>query len=90
MKQYLKKLGSRKFQAFLAVTIPNMIIMFGFIFGGIDIEGKVNEWMLAINLVIQAITTAIYQGVEGGVDKANAKGGSTDEPNYSKGDDLGA
>lgn len=73
MKEYLKKLGSRKFQAFLAVTIPNMIIMFGFIFGGIDLEGNVNEWMPAINLGIQFVTTAVYQAVEGGVDKANAR-----------------
>lgn len=72
MKSYLKKLGSRKFQAFLAVTIPNMIIMFGFILGDIDLEGQVNQWMPAINLVIQAITTATYQQAEGKVDAANA------------------
>lgn len=81
MKDYLKKLSSRKFQAFLAVTIPNMIIMFGFLLGGIDLEGQVNEWMPAINLVIQAITTAVYQGIEGSVDKANA-GGRANEEHY--------
>lgn len=72
MKEYLKKLGSRKFQAFLAVTIPNMIIMFGFIFGDIDLEGAVNQWMPAINIVIQVIATAVYQMIEGKIDKANA------------------
>ncbi|MHA7967683.1 hypothetical protein ACX93W_26575 [Paenibacillus sp. CAU 1782] len=72
MKEYLKKLGSRKFQAFLAVTIPNMIIMFGFIFGDIDLEGTVNQWMPAINIVIQVIATAVYQMIEGKIDKANA------------------
>lgn len=72
MKTYLKKLGSRKFQAFLAVTIPNMIIMFGFILGDIDLEGKVNEWMPAINLFIQSVTTGIYQWAESRVDVANA------------------
>lgn len=74
MKTYLKKLGSRKFQAFLAVTIPNIIIMFGFILGDIDLEGRVNEWMPAINLVIQAITTATYQRAESKVDAATVKG----------------
>lgn len=72
MKNYLNKLGSRKFQAFLAVTIPNIIIMFGFILGDIDLEGEVNEWMPAINLVIQAITTATYQRAEAKVDAATA------------------
>lgn len=60
MKLYLAKLGSRKFQAYLAVTIPNLIILFGFIFGNIDLEGRVNEWMPAINLCIQALVTLIY------------------------------
>ncbi|MCI3922426.1 hypothetical protein MO973_19525 [Paenibacillus sp. TRM 82003] len=87
MKDYLRKLGSRKFQAFLAVTIPNLIIMFGFIFGGIDLEGDVNEWMPAINLVIQAITTAIYQGAEAGVDKANALGGQRNDDIHIPTDD---
>lgn len=73
MKSYLKKLGSRKFQAFLAVTIPNMIIMFGFILGDIDLEGQVNQWMPAINLVIQAITTATYQQAESKSDVASIK-----------------
>lgn len=60
MKLYLAKLGSRKFQAYLAVTIPNLIILFGFIFGNVDLEGRVNEWMPAINLGIQTIATFIY------------------------------
>lgn len=79
MKLYLAKLGSRKFQAFLAVTIPNLIIMFGFVFGGIDLEGVVNQWMPAINLVIQAITTAAYQSAESKVDVAHAKGANTND-----------
>lgn len=76
MKAYLKKLGSRKFQAFLAITIPNMIVMFGFILGNIDLEGEVNEWMPAINLVIQAIVTAVYQKEESKIDVATVNAGA--------------
>lgn len=79
MKAYLKKLGSRKFQAFLAVTIPNMIIMFGFILGDIDLEGQVNQWMPAINLIIQAVATAIYQKIEGNADVARLNAGGTSD-----------
>ncbi|WP_214629981.1 hypothetical protein [Paenibacillus agaridevorans] len=88
MKAYLKKLGSRKFQAFLAVTIPNIIIMIGFIFGDIDLEGKVNEWMPAINLVIQAIVTAVYQNYETKTDVARATETKDDTLSEEDGSDF--
>jgi hypothetical protein len=56
-----------------------MIIMFGFIFGDIDLEGEINKWMPAINLVIQAIVSAVYQKIEGDADKAHIGKGTANE-----------
>jgi len=70
MREYLKKLTKTKFQAFLIVTITNIIILAGYLTGNINLGDKVNDWMPAINLVVQLAATAVYQWVEGGIDKA--------------------
>lgn len=75
MKEYLRKLGSRKFQAFLTATVLNVVTFILVLTGTVDLDGKVNEWMPAINLGVQTVTTFLYIWVEGSVDKANAGGG---------------
>lgn len=70
MKTYLRKLGSRKFQSFLIITITNIAMLIGYILNVQDIQDKVNEWMPAINLVTQTISTLVYIAVEGKVDAA--------------------
>ena len=77
MREYLKKLGRTKFQAFLIMTFTNIATMILVFTGTIDIDDAVNKWLPAINITAQVIVTWLYVWVEGGIDKANAsKGGS--------------
>jgi hypothetical protein len=86
MKEYLKKLGRTKFQAFLASLIVNIASAVLFMNGTIDIDTEINRWMPVINLTITAISTWVYIVVEGGIDKAKAQGGNTDESTTDNGD----
>jgi hypothetical protein len=73
MREYLKKLGSRKFQAFLIITVTNIIMLTGYLLNVANIQDIANQWMPVINLGVQAITTIVYQIVQGGVDKEAQK-----------------
>ena len=73
MKAYLKKLGRTKFQAFLLVTIVNLIMLTGSVSGHIILEGDLGVWMPAINLVVQSIATTVYTMVEGSIDREAQK-----------------
>lgn len=73
MKAYLKKLGSRKFQAFLIITVTNIIMLVGYLLNVANIQDIADSWMPAINLLVQAVTTIVYQLVEGAVDKEAQK-----------------
>ena len=83
MKEYLKKLGSRKFQAFLAATATNVIMLTGYLFNVENIQEVANEWVPVINVVAQAVTTLFYVWAQGGVDKEAVKGAKQDEPTQS-------
>lgn len=80
MKSYLKKLGSRKFQAFLLITIVNITSACLTWTGSVDVAAQVDGYMPLINLVVQLVTTGVYTLVEGKVDKARALS-STDTTN---------
>lgn len=73
MKEYLKKLGSRKFQAFLIITVTNIVMLVGYLLNVANIQEIANQWMPIINLGVQALTTIVYQIVQGGVDKEAQK-----------------
>jgi hypothetical protein len=77
MKQLLIKWGSRKFQAFLLVTITNMIVFIGFLMGVGDIEERVTEWTPLINVGLQFLAGTVYMMVEGKVDTATAQSKTT-------------
>lgn len=85
VKEYLKKLGSRKFQAYLITTITNLVALVAVWTGNTGLEGRVNEYMPLINLGIQALATVVYVWVEGKVDKENVKATGTHE-NQEPGD----
>jgi len=73
MKASLTKLGSRKFQAFLIITATNIIMLVGYLLNIDNIQTIADSWMPVINLLVQAITTMVYQIVQGGVDKEGQK-----------------
>lgn len=70
MKEYLKKLTSRKFQALLVSLVINIISAILFMSGTVDMEGVINEWMPIINMTIGTISTWVYIWVEGSIDKS--------------------
>lgn len=73
MKLYLKKLGSRKFQALLVSLVVNITSAVLFSMGIVDIDGVVNQWMPIINMTIGTISTWVYIWVEGSTDKASVQ-----------------
>jgi hypothetical protein len=73
MREYLKKLGRTKFQAFLIMTFTNIATMILVFTGTIDIDDAVNKWLPAINITAQVIVTWLYVWVEGGIDKEAQK-----------------
>lgn len=77
MKEYLKKLGRTKFQAFLLMTATNITSLIMVLNGSLNVDADVEKWMPAINLVIQLVVSAVYMIVEGSIDKANATSVST-------------
>lgn len=92
MKEYLKKLGRTKFQAFLLTTIANVLLFIGYMTGNIQIEGQLSEWMPAVNLIVQLIVSGVYMWVEGSIDREAQKqyvypvtGGNVNEstPNFT-------
>lgn len=78
MREYLKKLGSRKFQSFVVGFATQVFILLK-----VDEGAYVNE-IAAGGLIV---TTLVYIWVEGAVDKARGK---TGEPNYDESDDVAA
>lgn len=68
-KQFLIKLGKRKFMAYLLVTIVNLIILVGHLMGYMKIDQQLDPFMPVINLIVQTVATAIYQWVEGSIDR---------------------
>lgn len=73
IKKYLKKLGRTKFQAYLLVTIVNLILLVGHLTGHLQIDQQLDPYMPVLNLLVQALATAIYQIVEGSIDKEAQK-----------------
>ena len=84
MRSYLKKLGSRKFQAYLAITVVNIITAYLTWTGEVEVSARIEGYMPLINLIVQLVTTAVYQWVEGRVDKAKLQmpDNKTPENNY--------
>lgn len=70
MKDYLKKLGRTKFQAFLILTISNIAMLVLFFTGSINLEGDLQIYMPVINIVTQLLGSGIYIWVEGRIDTA--------------------
>lgn len=68
MKEYLKKLGSRKFQALLLSLIVNGVTAYFFFTGTLEIDAKVNDLMPMINIIVATISTWVYIFIEGKVD----------------------
>lgn len=81
MREYLRKLGSRKFQTYLVMTVTNITMLVGYMTNVGDVQEWVSEWMPAINITAQTVVTWLYIWVEGSVDKAR---GASNEPDYSK------
>lgn len=80
MKNYLRKLGSRKFQVLLGSLAINGLSIYLFLTGVVDIDPEINKWMPIINLIVGSITNIVYIAVEGSADKANiGKGKSNNE-----------
>lgn len=72
MKEYLKKLGRTKFQAFLILTISNIAMLVLFFTGSLNLEGDLQNYLPAINIGAQLIGSGIYIWVEGKIDTARA------------------
>lgn len=79
MKDYLKKLGSRKFAALLTSLIVNIVSAVLFMTGTVEIDSVINTWMPIINMTVGTVSTWVYIIVEGGIDKANAGGGKQND-----------
>lgn len=73
MKEYLKKLGKTKFQAYLIVTIINIATFILYIRGDLQADAQINAWMPLINLAAQMLATTIYQHIEGSIDREAQK-----------------
>lgn len=88
MKDYLKKLGSRKFQALLTSIVVNVVSAVLFFTGTLEIDAKVNEWMPIINMTIGTVSTWVYILVEGASDRASIQSkavqeiAASDEPRH--------
>lgn len=75
MKNYLRKLGSKKFQAFLLMTATNGITLFLVLNGVVDIDVELEKYMPATQTIIQLLVTSLYLWVEGSLDKARIQNG---------------
>lgn len=73
MKEYLKKLGKTKFQAYILVTIINIATFILYLRGDLQADAQINAWMPLINLVAQMVATTIYQHIEGSIDREAQK-----------------
>lgn len=73
MKEYLKKLGKTKFQAYLLVTFINIATFILYVNGNLQVDATIDQWMPLINLGTQMIATMIYQHIEGSIDREAQK-----------------
>jgi hypothetical protein len=73
MKEYLKKLGKTKFQAYILVSIINIATFILYLRGDLQADAQINAWMPLINLAAQMIATTIYQHIEGSIDREAQK-----------------
>ena len=73
MREYLKKLGKTKFQAYLIVTFINVMTFILYVKGDLQVDATINQWMPLINLGAQMIATMIYQHIEGSIDREAQK-----------------
>lgn len=73
MKEYLKKLGKTKFQAYILVTIVNIATFILYLRGDLQADAQINAWMPLINLAAQMVATTIYQHIEGSIDREAQK-----------------
>jgi len=71
MKNYLRKLGSRKFQSLLLSLIINAVSAYLFFSGVVEIDAILDAYMPMINLIVGTISTWLYIWVEGRIDAAN-------------------
>lgn len=79
MKDYLRKLGSRKFQVLLGSLAINGLSIYLFLTGVVDIDPEINKWMPIINLIVGSVTNIVYLVVEGSADKANIGRGKNND-----------
>lgn len=70
MKNYLRKLGSRKFQSLLLSLIINAVSAYLFFSGVVEIDAVLDAYMPMINLIVGTISTWLYIWVEGKIDAA--------------------
>jgi len=70
MKNYLKKLGSRKFQSLLLSLIINAVSAYLFFSGTVEIDAVLDAYMPMINLIVGTVSTWLYIWVEGKIDAA--------------------
>jgi hypothetical protein len=73
MREYLKKLGRTKFQAFLLTTITNIALIIGYMLNVSDVQEMVGAWAPLVLAGSQLLAGAIYTWVEGGKDTAVVK-----------------
>lgn len=71
MKEYLRKLGSRKFQSLLLSLIINGVSAYLFFSGVVEIDAVLDAYMPMINLIVGTVSTWLYIWVEGRIDAAN-------------------
>ncbi|MFD0673918.1 hypothetical protein [Cohnella sp. GCM10027633] len=79
MKEYLKKLGRTKFQAFLLATFTNIGLLIGYLMNVNDVQSEVSAYTPLFIGVSQLVAGMVYQWVEGSIDKAKVKAEVKDE-----------
>lgn len=84
MKEYLKKLGRTKFQAFLIATFTNVSLIIGYVLDVSDVQSKVSAWAPLYLAGAQLIAGIVYQLIEGSRDKAVAVGAAQVEIEKAK------
>lgn len=73
MKEYLKKLGRTKFQAFILTTLTNLGLMIGYLMNVNDVQSDVSAYTPLFIGLSQLAAGAVYKWVEGSVDKARVR-----------------
>lgn len=89
MKEYLKKLGRTKFQAFLVTTITNVALIIGYALNYDDIQSRVGAEAPLILAGAQLLAGVVYQWAESSIDKAKVATEVTSDASYTTPKDAG-